>query len=411
MGLDPDEFTPLVVLRGTRLSSEVRGFGKAARLARLLDLEISEKTLERLMRRIGLELAARAAGERGTEPLAKRPENPPALAVVECDGGRIRVREPGRGPGVHLADGGTGWRETKAACLVRATLVEHAADPRPDPPACFLDPVHAARIAETEALSAAAPLPDDDRRDTRDDDEELEMPSFAGPRPLVRTVLAGMVDAREFGKWMAREAHRRRFNEAPARAFLGDGLAWNWSIWKRHFADYVPILDFVHPLSYLHAVAKAVHADDPDTAWADYGRWLTACWQGRVDEVIGELRAWGDGLGPPPEDAAPDDAARLVARTVGYLENNRERMDYPAYRRAGLPVTTAWMESTVKELNHRVKGTEMFWNDPEGAHAALQVRAATLGDDARLTDHLRTRAGCPFRRRSTMKRTPRANIA
>ena len=62
-------------------------------------------------------------------------------------------------------------------------------------------------------------------------------------------------------------------------------------------------------------------------------------------------------------------------------------------------MTTAWMESLVKEMNYRVKGTEMFWNDPEGAEAILQVRAAALCDDERLTEHLRTRPGCPFTRR------------
>ena len=51
-------------------------------------------------------------------------------------------------------------------------------------------------------------------------------------------------------------------------------------------------------------------------------------------------------------------------------------------------MTTAWMESLVKELNYRVKGTEMFWNDPEGAEAILQVRAAALCDDDRLVSHL-----------------------
>ena len=51
-------------------------------------------------------------------------------------------------------------------------------------------------------------------------------------------------------------------------------------------------------------------------------------------------------------------------------------MKYPAYRQQGLPVTTAWMESLAKEVHYRAKGTEMFWNDPEGAEAILQVRAA-----------------------------------
>jgi hypothetical protein len=74
-------------------------------------------------------------------------------------------------------------------------------------------------------------------------------------------------------------------------------------------------------------------------------------------------------------------------------------MNYPDYRRQGLPVTTAWMESLVKERNWRVKGTEMFWNNPERAEAILQVRAAALSEDDRLQRHLQTRAGRPFIRR------------
>ena len=90
---------------------------------------------------------------------------------------------------------------------------------------------------------------------------------------------------------------------------------------------------------------------------------------------------------------------KIVATTIGYLENNRSRMNYPEYRRAGLPVTTAWMESLVKQINDRVKGTEMFWNNPEGAEAILQVRAAALSDDDRLGKYLRTRPGSALIRR------------
>ncbi|HVA47731.1 MAG TPA: hypothetical protein VNH11_15280, partial [Pirellulales bacterium] len=45
----------------------------------------------------------------------------------------------------------------------------------------------------------------------------------------------------------------------------------------------------------------------------------------------------------------------------------------------------------VKEVNYRAKGTEMFWNDPEGGEAILQVRAAALSDDDRLVRHLDSR--------------------
>lgn len=74
----------------------------------------------------------------------------------------------------------------------------------------------------------------------------------------------------------------------------------------------------------------------------------------------------------------------------------RSRMDYPHYRRQGLPITSAPMESLIKQINHRVKGTEMFWNDPAGAEVILQPRAAHLCEDGRLHDDLNTRPGCPY---------------
>ena len=51
----------------------------------------------------------------------------------------------------------------------------------------------------------------------------------------------------------------------------------------------------------------------------------------------------------------------------------REGIDSPQPV-ASLPgVVQHTVESLVKEVNYRVKGTEMFWNDPEGAEAILQV--------------------------------------
>jgi len=57
------------------------------------------------------------------------------------------------------------------------------------------------------------------------------------------------------------------------------------------------------------------------------------------------------------------------------------------------------MESLVKQINLRVKGTEMFWDDPHGAEAILRLRAAALSDDGRLERYLETRPDQPFVRR------------
>jgi hypothetical protein len=397
-----------MVGRVTVAAAEARSYERATIVMEQVGgCAISAKTIERVVRDVGRELAERRDADPKTDDaLSKRPECAPDLAVVECDGGRIRTREPGHGPGVHLA--GEGWRETKNACLIRASRTVFDDDPQPEPPGCFGDPQHVAKIAEAEALSVASPLPTSSPAGTVEDPSGSE-PAVAAdwrPKRLVRTVLSSMAESKEFGKQMAREAKRRRFSEARAKVFLGDGLPWNWSIWKQHFSDFVPILDFIHVLSYLFLVAKAVH-DSADAAWGQYMVWMRGAWQGEVAQVLEELRVWRTRLGDPPQDAPEHDPRKIVIKTINYLENNQNRMKYPEYRQQGMPVTTAWMESLVKEMNYRVKGTEMFWNDPEGAEAILQVRAASLCDDERLAKHLASRAGCPFTRRPQSPKSTR----
>jgi len=389
------------------LAAETRSFGRAEKTARDgAGLEVSAKTIERVVHDVGRELEQRRdAGAKSGDALARRPEEPPELAVVECDGGRIRTRQPGHGPGVHRP--GEGWREDKNACLIRAARRVFPEDPQPEPPACFCDPKHAAKIAETEALSVAAPLPSTPKPVEEDAQPELPREDWR-PKRLVRTVLSSVAHSEPFGRQMAREAKQRRFYEAPARAFLGDGLPWNWSIWKAHFPAFTPILDFTHALSYLYVVAKTIHPH-PEDAWGQYLVWMRGCWQGEVAQVLDELRVWGDRLGPAPPEAPEHDPRCLVAKTITYLEHNQPRMNYPEYRRQGMPVTTAWMESLVKEINYRAKGTEMFWNDPEGAEAILQVRAAALCDDDRLVQHLKARPGYPFTRRPKTPSHPARN--
>jgi hypothetical protein len=294
LGLDARELTPLLVQRITVAAAETRSFQRSAIVMKDVgDQGVSAKTIERVVHDVGGELAQRRDADPKTDDaLAQRPEQPPELAVVECDGGRIRTREPGHGPGVHRT--AEGWRETKNACLIRAARTISEDDPQPEPPACFCDPKHVAKIAETEALSVAAALPDSSPAMSAHEQPEsasLVTPADWHPRRLVRTVLASLAESKDFGQQMAREAKRRRFAEAIAKAFLGDGLPWNWSIWKKYFPDFTPILDFIHVLSYLFLAAKAVH-DAAGDAWDQYLVWMRGAWQGEVVQVLEELRAW-----------------------------------------------------------------------------------------------------------------------
>ncbi len=314
----------------------------------------------------------------------------PSVVAVEVDGGRYQRRAEGHGCGARDPQ----WREDKVVCLVTLSSGTHDTDPQPEPPACFLDRKHVRHLTqcstagEPEIVGASVEAKPDPRPD----------PINWQPARLVRTCVATTRDSDEFGRLVGAEAKARNFEAASRRAFVGDGQAYNWAIQKRWFADYVPVVDFIHVLGYVWHAAGATGASEHEQ-WERYTRWLRGCWQGRVSEVLVELDAEQERVGTAPADAEATDPRVVLGRARGYLRNNAERMKYPEYRKAGLPVTSSWVESLIKEINYRVKGTEKFWNE-HGAESVLAVRAAALCDDERLAKHLVARPGCPFQRRT-----------
>lgn len=388
--MDAREVTPELTRAVGQLAAEVRSFERTSvTTKRVLRVELSDSTIRRLVGQLGTELAQLEELEQrsdGKEVIA------PQIAVVSCDGGRIRTREPGRGRGVTLV-GDTGWKETKNASFEKMTPHpdhEEGVDACPELPCSFRSAKKVANIAEK-------PVPDVSDAAA----EKTKRVVHKGPQRTLRTALSSMACSDKFGPMMKREATRRHFFDAKLRAFLGDGLNWNWSIHKRHFPTFLPILDFIHAIQYLYTAALAL-SENEASGWALYVRHVTLCWNGGIDQVIAELTDGCRQQGVDPSAALADDH-RLKPATdaVRYFGNNRERMDYPRYRRLGLPVTSAPMESLIKQINARVKGTEMFWDNPHGAEAILHVRAAALCDDGRLDNYLANRPGHPFVRRST----------
>jgi hypothetical protein len=54
-------------------------------------------------------------------------------------------------------------------------------------------------------------------------------------------------------------------------------------------------------------------------------------------------------------------------------------MRHDEYRCQGLPIMTSAVESAIKMINRRVKGSEKFWSEP-GAEDSLQLRADYLSE-------------------------------
>jgi hypothetical protein len=393
--------------------AELKSFRLAQRmLAKLAEVTICERHVGRLTEEIGAELQALRDAQAAALPLhslrAQQPGPSPAVVAVEVDGGRLHTRAAGQGPGVHDPH----WKEDKIACLLTLVSPEHTADPHPEVPACFLQRQRVARLVQEISnqrvtaddalvLPAAAPVagvgdaaaPATPR--VAPGDTPATAPDWQ-PERLVRTCVATLRDSDTFGKLVAAEAYQRHLYSAARRAFVADGQKYNWALHQRHFADFEPITDFVHALSYVYAAAYAVAGS---AGWLTFERWLRACWQGQVVVVIDEVAGWLQQQEPPLAGAPPPptDPREVARRSLGYLRNNARRMNYPRYRCLGLPCVSAWMESLVKEFNYRVKGSEKFWNEGRNAEAILQARAAVLSGDDRLSRHVAQRPGSPLR--------------
>jgi hypothetical protein len=120
--------------------------------------------------------------------------------------------------------------------------------------------------------------------------------------------------------------------------------------------------------------------------------------------VIEELQTRVRELGEPTDADKETSPRRLVASTLTYLQNHQPSMNYPRDRTLGLPITSSVMESMMKELNYRVKGTEKFWSQP-GAEALLQLRSDRLSNSEPLkifwATRRQTRSGLHARTRLT----------
>jgi len=309
-----------------------------------------------------------------------KPSVPIPLACVSVDGGRMQTRLDGGPNGVQDAH----WRETKNALFMRMTGVQFAEDPHPELPGCFQDRKYMKKLLSGVTDEGDSCFPDkSDLRSWR-------------PERLFRTCISSLCDSDSFGRMMEVEANSRGFYNAAKGAFVGDGLQYNWTPQKRHFPKFTPILDFPHAIERVYEAVRAVRAN-PDDAWTLYVRWASDCWQGRVNVMLEQMRQEQQLIGKPPKDCEDSDSRKVLAEAITYFENNANKMNYPRYRKAGLPTTSAHMESLVKEVNYRVKGTEKFWNDGPAGEAILQVRAAALCDDDRLKKYMRSRPGSPFR--------------
>lgn len=378
-------------------------------LRELAEREISAQRIMRATKKIGQERHAEqeARIEAWKDlPLPARACSPrpdaPRVACVQMDGGRLQIRERVGGDGAveesqervaSKSRKGRFWRESKVGCLLKLHSTVHAEDPCPLLPASFANLVRMAKM--TGEIKRSAALPQEEVKETNSQEEEPSVreeqeatPRAGRPQVLTRNVVADRAGIEEFAAQLAARAWELGFAVAERKAFVADGQEANWTAWRKYFSHYTPIVDFVHAACYVFSAAAAGRPlDDVAAVYRQWAQWL---WSGQVQELIAAVAERSQALGPPQADDPETHPRCVLAEALRYLQNQAPRMRYDEYRRQGLPITSCHVESTIKQINRRVKGTEKFWSGG-GARALLQLAADYLSDSHPLHQFWRKR--------------------
>jgi hypothetical protein len=146
------------------------------------------------------------------------------------------------------------------------------------------------------------------------------------------------------------------------------------------------VIDFIHVLEYLWKAAWCFHAPR-DPAMED---WVTAqaldILHGRAGEVIARIARLAEEHPPRPGS----EHAKIIRKTLSYLQNKQAFMDYPHALAAGWPIATGVIEGACRHLVQ----DRMVFSSPRHVDLCPPIRQAV-------------RAGCS----SASYRLPRVRVS
>ena len=179
--------------------------------------------------------------------------------------------------------------------------------------------------------------------------------------------LADIVEASEFGLPVRQEAFRRGMAAARMVVFLGDGAKWVWELARVNFLGAVWILDFFHAAEHLAQLVNLLYEDGSAPAKKTFRIWRKALRRNRIGWIIALAK----------RDLPESEKRReLAQKEVDYFENNRERMQYQTYLKAGYFIGSGVVEAGCKAVvGQRLKQSGMRWS-VVGARQILTIRCA-----------------------------------
>ncbi len=389
-----DTVSPRVLAKIVYSGTSAASFAAAGKdIEHLANLSVSDERVRRACRRVAddrIDQHGRLQEAYQNKSLPEQRRGKPAdvtapeIACVMCDGGRYQLLDRSTGSSnSQSARKGEHWKESRIGLLASMRGERHECDPQASLPPELRYESMAETLSEIGKTGGKLDLPEEMA--------EAEVTSTAASEGLVgptlehRHVVASRQSWEAFGPLLASQAWYRGFAGAPRKVFVSDGSSTIEKLQRTHFSHYTSVLDILHALSYGLAAARAVSKNET-LARQKYDVWAAKIWEGHVDDVIDELIAYGTKFGTPPPSASSDDPREVIRVSRVYYENHVGRMNYPSYRREGFPLTSSLMESTVKQVSRRVKGSEKYWSS-EGGEAMLRLCGEYLSDNEPMQDY------------------------
>ena len=151
----------------------------------------------------------------------------------------------------------------------------------------------------------------------------------------------------------------------------GDGAAWIWGRAQEisealglRPEQFTEIVDRYHAVEHLTEISKLPRAWDDATRLKWLKRATKLLDAGRIEDLLTTIL-----------ELAVGRRGKAVRKASNYFETHIERMRYPVFKKAGLPIGSGAVESAVRRIvNLRMKGNSIYWLE-DHAEAILHLRS------------------------------------
>lgn len=148
--------------------------------------------------------------------------------------------------------------------------------------------------------------------------------------------------------------------------FISDGAIWLRQLMSADYPEATLILDFYHAMSHIGSAAmEAFGTNKKAIFWLEKQR--ISLLESDLNSVLVAIKSLSI-------------SEKLCDSVCGYLESNRDRMDYAAYRKRGLLIGSGAIESAHRTVvQKRLKRAGQRWS-VLGAQQVLNLRVCSMSE-------------------------------